>query len=170
MKPGHRLHQAQTQSVARRITALLETEEALEHLLSGFFGNTRSTVDDADPRPGGIVFQTDMNVAASWCVLDGVVEQIGQGLEKQIPVPAHLHIFQYGNIQLLILVLGEGLVKLGNVAHDLVEGDVREGRPAPAGFDIGDAQQRVERGQQSISIRQRRFDPALVDVVVVITL
>src|SRR5262245_12393435 len=69
--------EAEAETIARRVTALLQPVEALEDVIALAGGNARTIVGDGDHRPAIAAAASHRHLPAFAAVLDRVVDEIG---------------------------------------------------------------------------------------------
>ena len=99
MQPRHRRDETQAQAAPRLGPARLEPDEAAEHALALGARHAWSAIGDDDfrhgsPRLGGHAHFGLRSVAALGSirrtVFDGIIDEIGNGLAKQLTIGAHM--------------------------------------------------------------------------------
>ena len=75
---------------ARRIADLVRPVETPQHSLALLFADARAGIRDAHDGFVVAAFQFDAHPAAFRRELDGVVDEVGDRLEQQIPVAEHV--------------------------------------------------------------------------------
>ncbi len=133
METGNGRDQAQAQTVARRVTALFEPVEALEHVIALFGGNARTIVGDRDHRPAAGAATGHGDLPARAAVLDRVVDEIGDGVEQQVAVPGNRHLAVAVKAEAGRDLLGRGVVELDDLAGNLGEARAHETRSGGRG-------------------------------------
>src|SRR5262245_39685513 len=133
--------QTETKTQSGRMAALVRSIEASRDDLALARADARSTVAHAHDAFASEVHQLELYAAALWRELHGVIDQIGDRLEQEVAVAAH-HCFDVGsNFEGNVLVLGNRLVEVAHLAHDIRQGDLAEPFQAPALLDLGYSQQ-----------------------------
>src|SRR5262245_61305330 len=109
-----------------------------------------AAVADAHNGFAGKAHQGELYSAALGRELDGVVDQIGDRLEQEVPVAAHRGFDYRCDLEGNALVLGDRLVEVAHLAHDIRQGDVAESFQAPALLDLRNSQQRRDDRQRLV--------------------
>ena len=109
-------------------------------------------------KPSGRHFAVEPDGPARRRELDGVVEQVGDGLLDQLAVAADTKLAAKMDLEMDAFLLGHRAVQLGEVGEQRrrVGGD--EGGPPCAGLDLGDAQQGLENGGDRVEIGHGALD------------
>src|SRR4029077_2925487 len=97
----------------------------------------------------------DIHLARVGGKLDGIVNEIGDRLQKEIPIAAQVKPVTNVDPQVDILVFGDRLVDIADLAQHLVQWNLTESRRPPTVLDCGQAQQRRDDGQRQIDVRDR---------------
>jgi len=100
--------------------------------------------------------------AAGRGVLDGVVQEVGQGLGQEVAVAGHGDAPGQGHVQGEILFLGQRFVEFGHVGGQGGQVGVLEVLAAGAGLGLGDGQQGVEDLEHVVDGADGVFDDAPV--------
>src|SRR5262245_10945890 len=109
-----------------------------------------AAVADAHNGFAGKAHQGELYSAALGRELDGVVDQIGDRLEQEVPVAAHRGFDCRCDLERNALVLGDRLVKIAHLTHDIRQGDVAKPLQAPALLDLRNSQQRRDDRQRLV--------------------
>src|SRR5580704_3271746 len=88
VKAGHGGDEAEAETIARRAAAALEAIEAPEHVQMLVRGDARSVVRNGDHGSTIIAADGDGHLTRRAPVLDGVVDEIGHGVEQEVAVGA----------------------------------------------------------------------------------
>ena len=91
---------------------------------------------------------------------DRVLDEVGKELQQKLAIASDDRglVGAAGPRELMAGVLGDGFVDVGDIIEHGVEVDVCETCLAGAGFDLGDAQERVERLDHSVEVGKCGFD------------
>src|SRR5262245_4552839 len=92
MKVGHGGDEAQSKAVSGRVAALLEPVKPLEDMVAFARRNSGPVIGD---RKDGLfvdVFAGNDDLATGATVLDGIVHEVGDGIDQQIAVAGHSHL------------------------------------------------------------------------------
>src|SRR5215510_3686001 len=91
MQPCHDGDEAQAQATARRASAPLDPVEALEDVRALLEGNARSSIGHGDR--GLLILVPDRHLDITrTAVTYGIVDEVGNRVEEQIPVPPHQYL------------------------------------------------------------------------------
>ena len=88
MEAGNRGDKAEPQTVAGAAPTVVEPVEPLQNVLVLFGWNARAMVGDRNHRTQAIGGGLDQHIARA-AMLDGVVDEIGDGIEEEIPIAQH---------------------------------------------------------------------------------
>src|SRR6202171_3786903 len=111
MKPGDGGDQAQPETVSWPVAAGLQPVKALENMLVLVGGNSGSVIGDRDHRPAVNAFIGNDDLASGTAVLDGIVDEIGDGIEDQIAIAGHGHLRVADNSETGTVLFGRGIVQ-----------------------------------------------------------
>jgi len=86
METGNGSHEAEAEPVARRVAAAFQPVKPLEHALAFVVGNSGPIIDDRDY--GTVVIASNLHGHATGfaTIFDGVVHEIGHGVEQEVPI------------------------------------------------------------------------------------
>src|SRR5947209_17906305 len=121
-------HQIEAKAHARRVSYLVGTIEPPQHRVALLFADARTGIRDADDRFVAATRQLDLHLAALRRKLDGVVDKVGDRLEQEIAVAAHAQPVSHLDPQIDILVLGDRLIDIADLAQHFMQWDGAEGR------------------------------------------
>src|SRR5215470_1469894 len=138
MQPCHDGDEAQAQSTARGASASLDPVEALEHMRALLEGNARPSVGHGDRGLLIVVPDRHLDIACT-AVTYGIVDEVGDRVEEQIPVPPHQYPARALELDVPTLLLGCRIEQLRHLAGHLVEVDDAEGATGIEGFDPRDS-------------------------------
>ena len=144
MLHGNGAHQREAQTVARFRSGLIEPREARQHALAVGGGDSGPGVRDTDADPSIDMREPDLDAPRGRRVLDGVIEQIGQGLREQFPVAEDPRASRAFAAKRNAAFFRRRLIELADVADDLAEIELGELAAIRAGLDSRNAKQRVE--------------------------
>src|SRR5215471_14744845 len=128
MQPRHDGDEAQAQATARGASAALDAVEALEHERALIEGNTRPSIGHGDRGLLIVVPDCHLDIART-AVTYGIVDEVGDRVEKQIPVPSHQYPARALELDVPTLLLGRRIEQLRHLSGHLVEVDDAEGAP-----------------------------------------
>src|SRR5580700_447943 len=99
--------------------------------------------------------QCELHPSTFGAEFHGVIDQIGNGLEKQIAVAVHSRTFGGFHPKGDTLVLGDRLVEISRLANKGGEVDIAKSFAPAAMLDFRNAQQRRDRGQRLVETGDR---------------
>ena len=108
---------AQTKAMAWAAPASLDPVESLENVLALLERNAGPTISDRNR--GALVFVTNRDLDIPAAVRDGIVDEIGDRVEQEIPVAIHGHLSAAFEFNAAALLFGRGAKQIGNLAGDL---------------------------------------------------
>ena len=158
MHAGDRGDHAQPQSAAGGRPAVVEADEALDRTLPLTLGNTGSGVADGDLRSFRRGSGCDLDRAARACVLDRVVEEIGNRLKQKLPVAGDDGVAIDRARKTEAPLLGERSVKIDQVGGEATEIDGLHFGGGVAGLGLGNGEECREGGQALIGLGDRLLD------------
>ena len=126
-----RSDQAQAQAQAFGAPAFVRAIKALGHRLAFDLRDARAGVPNPDSGLAVTMKQRQLHPSALRAEFHGVVDQIGDGLEKKIAVAAHGCFIGSLNLKGDALVFGNRVVEIAHLAHQRRERDLAE----PVEFD-----------------------------------
>src|SRR5512140_302359 len=139
VQPDDGRHQVQAKPHARCAPDLVRPVEAPQHGLALLFADAAAAIGHAYDDLAAGARQLDAHLAAFGRELDGVVDEVGDRLEQKIAVATHAEPVARLDPQGDILVLGNRLVEVADLAQHLLQRHAAETRRAPAVFDLGQA-------------------------------
>ena len=123
MKTDNGSYQAQSETVSRRIATVFEPIKALEDLFAFVGGNSGPVIGDRYNRHTVNDVAGNHDVSSRAAVLDGIVHEIGDGIENQIGIADGEDRTIAGDREASTVLLGRGIVQLGDLADDLYQID-----------------------------------------------
>src|SRR6202163_4490210 len=111
--------QAESETVSRRVAALLQPVKALENMLIFIGGNSGPVIGDRDHRLAIDVFVRNDDLPSGAAMLDRIVHEIGDGIKDQITIAGHQHLAITDNGETGAVRFSRGIVQLDNLAGDL---------------------------------------------------
>jgi hypothetical protein len=119
METGNGSHKAQPESVAWSVATAFQPVKPLEHVLAFVVGNSGAIIDDRDH--GTVVIPSNLHGHATGFVtiFDGVVHEIGHGVEQEIPVSSDEDASIHDRVEMHTLVFRGCIEKLHHLARDL---------------------------------------------------
>src|SRR6478672_6711241 len=142
MQLDDRSNKIEAEADAGRISDLVGTIEPPQHRVALIFGNAATGVGDAHDAFVLAAQQFNVDPAAFGGKLDGVVDEVGDRFDQQIPVAAHLYFLLYSNLQGDVLVFRDRLVDIADLPQHFVQCDIAKPRRTAAVFDLCKTQQR----------------------------
>jgi len=155
MEVGNRRREAEPQAVARTRPAVLEPDEPLQDLGVQVRGNSRPVVRYPGLDRAIEVSSRDLNMGIAGTVPDGILHEVGEQLRQQLPISCNDDTRIEGELELLTFLLGGAAIHLDHRVEDLRQIKGREGGPARATFDLGNAQEGCEHGQNIVDFMAR---------------
>ena len=162
VKAGHGGDEAEAETIARRAAAALEAIEAPEHVQMLVRGDARSVVRNGDHGSTIIAADGDGHLTGRAPVLDGVVDEVGHGVEQEVAVGADEDRLAVHDPDMSALVLCRGVEQLHDLGGDLGEIDGTERCRAIGCLDLRDAGERREHAQDIVEIGDGGADQRLV--------
>src|ERR1700687_1659851 len=145
----------QAQPQAFGVSTFVRAIEALGHRFSFDLGDAGAGVADPDYGLAFLVKQCELHASAFGGEFNGVVDQIGNGLEKKIAVAAHSRPIGSLDPKGDTLVLGDRVVEIAHFANQRGKLDLAKPfAPAPM-LDFRNAQQRRDCGQRLVETSDR---------------
>src|SRR5580704_4987434 len=114
-------YQVQAQTKARRVADLVRAIESPKHGFGLPTIDARPGITDAHDRLPVAAGKADFDIAPCRGEFDGIVDQIGYGLEQQVAVAAHLQLAGNLNAELDTLVFRDRLVDIADFPQHLVQ-------------------------------------------------
>ena len=143
----------ETEAIARAASAALDPVESLEDVLALLEGNARPTISDRDRGTVVVVLHRDLDIASP-AVLDGIVDEVGDRVEQEIPIAKDGHPPAALELHATAHLFGRGVEQLCDLAGQLVQVDDAERRARIKRLDPRDPQQRRKGSQHSIELSQ----------------
>src|SRR5689334_17663273 len=143
--------------MARAVSAALDPVEPLEDVLVLLEGNAGPTISDRDRGTLVVVTYRDLDIPPT--VLDGIVDEVGDRVEQEIPVANYGHHSSAAlEFDVAALLFGRGVEQLGDLAGHLVQVDDREGSSRIQRLDVRDPQHRRKDAQHAVEFSHRVGD------------
>ena len=152
MKVGDGGDEAQTETATRTSPASLEAIKAPQNMLALLDRNPRSTIGYRKDRPVSPACDRDNNQAFRTAVLYGVVDQVRDGFEQQIPIADHIYVIVPGKLQRDVVVLGRRIMQLDDLACNLSQIETAELSGPAVGLDLRDPQKRRKSLQNFVQL------------------
>src|ERR1044071_420345 len=112
-------NKTETEAIAGADSAALDPVESLEDVLALLEGNARPTISDRDRGTVGVVPHRDLDIADP-AVLYGIVDEVGDRVEQEIPVAKDGHPPAALEVHATALLFGRGGEQLCDLAAHLV--------------------------------------------------
>src|SRR5580704_13168966 len=157
MQPRDGSDKAETEAIARAVSAALEPVESLEDALALLERDARTTIRYRDRGAVLGVRRRDLDVASP-AVLDRIVDEVGDRLEQEVPVAKHEHPPAALALHATALLFGRGVEQLCNLASNVVQVHDAEASARIEPLDPRDPQERRKRPQYSIEFAHRVGD------------
>ena len=151
MQAGDRLDQRQAEAAAGGRAAAVEAVEAVEHLVVLGFGNAGAVVGDLDLEAGARLAQRQRHGRAGRRVAQRVLDQVRDHLGQQLAVAGQADAVLDLVVELVVGILGGGLVGLADAAHQLGQVDLGEARCCCAPASTWAMRSRAEKVSSSSS-------------------
>src|ERR1700761_9415247 len=151
MQLGDGADEPEPQPVPRRAPAAFKPNETVEYSAAPVRRYARAGIANLDMRFAGTCLDAE-SAFPFGRVFERVVEQIGDRLREQMAIAAHHDVIGDPGLEAKTALIGDRLVKFGDVARDLGKIDRLETVTARSGFGFGNAQQGVECPEQAIGL------------------
>src|SRR5712671_1513000 len=151
----NRSHKTEAKAHAWCASDLVGAVETTQHGLALLIVDAGAGI--ADAHDGFIVAtrQFNGNPAAFKRKLDGIVDEVGNCLEEEIPIAAHAQVLLHPDLQIDILVLGDWFVDIAHLLQHFVQRDGAKSSRPPAIFNFGQTQQPRDDRQRLVNICDR---------------
>src|SRR6185437_16934113 len=110
--------EAEAETVPGRAAAAFEAYETIEHRVAPIGRHARAGIADLDPCLAGMCRDTERDLALVR-IFERVVEKVGDRLRQQMAVAAHHDPIGDAYLEAEAVLVGHGLVEIGDVARDL---------------------------------------------------
>src|ERR1700752_398664 len=150
-----RSHEIEAKAHAWRASDLVGPVETAQHGLALLIADAGAGIADAHD---GFIFAADqfnVDPAAFRRKLDGIVDEVGDRLEEEIPIAAYAQLLLHPDPQLDTLGFGNRFVDIAYLLQHFVQQDGAKSRGPPAVFDFGQTQQRRDDRQRLVNICDR---------------
>ena len=145
-----RSDQAQTKSEALGIAAFVRAIEAPHDRFAFRLGDAGAGILHPDNALAVAAQQRQCHASALGSEFHGIVDQIGDGLKKEITVTMDGRLIGGLGLKGDMLVLGDRLIEVANLAHQRGELNLAKSFEAAVMLDLGNAQQGSEDGQRLV--------------------
>jgi hypothetical protein len=166
METGNRSDKAKPEPVAWSAAVALQPVKALEDVLALIGGNSGPIVVDRNDGTAIVLSDLYCHPTGHTAVFDGVVHEIGHGVEQEIPVSSDEDASIHDRVEMHTLVFCGCIEKLHHLARDLCQVYGAERRGSIARFDLRYSRQRGEHAQDGIEVRHRVADQRVIMVAV----
>ena len=120
-------HEAEAQTVARSPAALLQSIEALEHVPALMGRDSRSVVRNENHDARMAPIRPDCHPTFVSAMLDGVIDEVGQGIEQEVSIRFDDHGTMTNKIEPRSFVLRRSIEELCDLRRDIADVDGAEG-------------------------------------------
>ena len=119
METGNGSDKAEAESVAWSAATPFQPVKALEDVLAFIGGNSRPIIGDRYDGTALILSDFYGHLTAFTTMFDGVVDEIGHGIEQEVSITCDQYSLIRDDIETPALVLRGGIEQLHNLARDL---------------------------------------------------
>ena len=157
MQVGDRRGKTEPEAVARARPAVLQPDEALQHLGMHVRRDARTVVRHGHFDPTVPVRRAATSIRAPLAAMaDGVLHQVGEELDSTAHGHPGAHDIRVdAMLEVLVLFVCRASIDLHDGVDDLTQIHACEGRFAGAALDLGDAQERGEHDENVVDVAVR---------------
>jgi hypothetical protein len=119
-------NQVQSEAYARRVANLVRAIEPAQHGFMFLVADSRTRIRHTQDGLSLAAQQLEFDPTTPGCELDGIVDEIGNRLQQQVAIAAHVKRAGRAHAQSDLLVFGNRLIHVADLAQHFAELDIAE--------------------------------------------